>query len=190
MDFNELIDGFGIIIVIIVAVSSLLSIGKKKKTTTVYKKMLDDYNSVKEKEAPAKPVKHKIFVDYAPKPQAPNGSMPNTSAEGDVTRSRDGRMMPTEHTEMSARLSENTVQNDAMNKAAGNDDGEGVDSCHAYMLDKEQNGDYVNVYENAPDETAGADCPLSFTKDALLQGVIFSEILTRPALRKKTGITR
>ncbi len=61
---------------------------------------------------------------------------------------------------------------------------EGADPCHEYML-----GDIgaMAPLENAPVAVPAARPVLNFDAPALVQGVIFAEILTRPAQRRRAG---
>ncbi len=193
MGINELSESFGIFIVIIVIIGSLLSTFKKKTSSTVYKKAVSDYNESKsaaansDTEKPPAKRPPKLFIDYVNTSRATaaknvSETLSREGDDGEVNRSRDGRMLPTEHKQMTARTG-----TDSMGGAAS--DTEGGDPCHAYMLPDEQSDDYADAYSNAPSSSANAS-QLVFTKDSLLQGVIFSEILTRPALRKKPGTLR
>lgn len=57
---------------------------------------------------------------------------------------------------------------------------EGMDDCHDYMITPpEQQADM------APAPRVLRGIPLRFDQNALLQGVVYAEILTRPALRRR-----
>ncbi len=69
--------------------------------------------------------------------------------------------------------------------AAPRMDKDGEDDCHEYML-----GDAFAVRTETAETEAPAEFPLTFDRNSLLQGVIMSEILTRPAARRARRVGR